>query len=403
MSAAELADALLGAEPAQRERLLDDATPEDIATAIALLGQRRVQAAADALNTIEASSGDRALRKSARRELHRLRSAGVEAHADAAAIAPPTVTSAARAEQAVAVSEAWATDVDPSGSRALWLLGMRPLGGAWFAAVLLNELRGVLDLSLIDTTRKRFQRELEDRRRTPGTWVRLPGEYALRLVREAVDVGREAGTALPTRYAAFREVFGEADGPPPRALVFETVSPVDASLSPELLEESQALVREPEITGWSVILPEALRGRALEVARSQQAALVVPGNSPPQQALHLLADVAQEALTPRVRHAFSRRLEETAYIFVSTDRLLAARRAVAAAKALEDRGRPIERNPFARVLIEAGLGRALRTEQVGGRPAPEVLFEMIEGAIEQAREGNRGGVEARPSGLILPR
>jgi len=400
MSAAELADALLEADSAERERLLGTAAREDLETAIATLGHRRVQAAADALSEIEATTADRALRKAARRELHRLRSTGVEAHV--VAVAPQTVTGA-RSEQVVAVSEAWATDIDPSGSRALWLLGVRPLGGAWFAAVLLNELKGALELSLVDTTRKRFQRELEERRRTPGTWVELPGEYALRLVREAVDSGREAGTPLPPRYAAFRDAFGEADGPPPRALVFETVSPVDASLSPELLEESQALVREPETIGWGITIPDALRGRALEVARSQQATLLVPGNTPPQQALHLLADVAQQALTPRVRHAFSRRLEETAYIFVSTDRLLAARRAVAAAKALEDTGRPIERNPFARVLIEAGLGRALRGEEVGGRAAAEVLFEMIEGAIEQAREGNRGGVEARPSGLILPR
>jgi len=112
------------------------------------------------------------------------------------------------------VSEAWATDIDPSGSRALWLFGARPLGGAWFAALLLNDQQGLLELSLVDTTRKRFLRELDERRRTPGTWVRLPGEYALRLVREAVDLNPRTSTPVPQRYRAVREAFGEAPGRP---------------------------------------------------------------------------------------------------------------------------------------------------------------------------------------------
>jgi hypothetical protein len=398
---AELADALLAADAAGREALLRQAEPIDLQGAISALGQRHVPEAAEALSLVESTVIDRTLRKAARRELHRLRSAGIDV--SVAATAPPAPTAAVRGQPTVRVSEAWATDIDPTGSRALWLLGDRPLGGAWFAALLFNDLKGLLELSLIDTTRKRFQRELEERRRTPGTWVRLPGDYALRLVREAVDIGRASGTALPTRYVALREVFGEASGPPERALVFDTVRPVEASLSPDWLEQSQDLVREPEVAGWHVPISDALRARALDVARATTSALLVPGNTPEQQALHLLGDATREALTPTLRHALRRRLEETAFIFATTDRMTAARHAVAASAALEDTTRAAERNPFARVLIEAGLARALRSEPVGSRPAAEVLLGLIERALEQARAGNRGGVESRPSGLILPR
>src|SRR5207244_12875963 len=103
--------------------------------------------------------------------------------------------------------EAWATDIAPAGSRAWWLLGERRLGGAWFAALLINDLKGILELSLVDTTRKRFLRELEQRRREEGAWVELPGEYAWRLVREALDIGNRQGTPLPTRYRNLREAF----------------------------------------------------------------------------------------------------------------------------------------------------------------------------------------------------
>lgn len=402
---AELADALLAADSAQRESLVRAAQPADLEAAITALGHQHVLAAAEVLTLIEAVVEQRALKKAARRELHRLRSAGIEAAPITAAAATPIVepSGAPRAEPPVAVSEAWATDIDPTGSRALWLLGERPLGGAWFAALLVNDQQGLLELNVVDTTRKRFLRELEERRRTPGTWVRMPGAYALALVREAVDLGRAAGTPPPPRYRALRDAFGEAPGPPERALIFDTISAVDATFSPELLGDSQALVREPEVTGWALPVPERMRTPALEVARSQSSALLMPGATPAQQALHLLGEVARVSLTADLRRALRRRLEETAFIFASTDRLLAARRAVAAGKALEDANRPIESNPFARVLVEAGLARLLRAERIGNRPAPEVLLELIEGAIEQAREAGRGAVESRPSGLILPR
>ena len=68
----------------------------------------------------------------------------------------------------------------------------------------------------------------------------MPGEYALRLVREAVDLTREVGGGLPTRYRAFRDVFGEAPGGPERALVYETISPVEANFNPDWLDESRS-------------------------------------------------------------------------------------------------------------------------------------------------------------------
>jgi hypothetical protein len=397
----ELVDALLTADSAGRVDLLRQSSSTDLQPAIAALGRRHQQSAAEVLALIDTVVEDRALRKAARRELHRLRSAGVRAPAASPPQAPAAATPS-QPEPTVAVSEAWATDFDPSGSRALWLLGERPLGGAWLAALLLNDLKGVVELSLIDTTRKRFLRELDERRRE-GFWVALPGDYAWRLVREAADVNRAQNTALPTRYRALRDAFGEAPGPPERALVYATVSPVETTFNPDWLSEAQALMREPEVRGWYVPMPDALRARALEVARSTTASLLVPGQEPQQQALYLLAEAERQSLTPTVRRALQRRLEETAYIFVVSDRLTAARRAVASARALEDHSRPVEQQPFLRVMLEAGLARAIRTEAVGARAASDVLVELLERALEQVRERGGPAVESRPSGLIVPR
>ena len=389
--------ALLGAEPAERERLLGAAETSELEGALAELGHTREPAAAEVLALVDLVVEDRALRKLARRELHRLRSMGIEPPPSLAAAGPAQARSA---EAPLEVAEAWATDIDPSGSRALWLLAERRLGGIWFAALLLNDLHGLQDLSLVDTTRKRFRREFEESRRT-GAWVRLPGAYALRLVREAVDLTREQGGGLPTRYHSFHDVFGEAPGPPERALVYETVSPVEANFHPEWLDESPHLVTEPEMRGWYVSMPAELRARALEVARATSAGLLVPGHAPEQLALQLLADAAREGLTPPVRRAFRRRLEETAYIFLDTDRLDAARRAVAAARPLDDSHFVAERHPLLRMFLAAGLARLTGAEQVGSRGAAEVLLQLMERVTERGPE--EGPLETRPSGLILPR
>jgi hypothetical protein len=397
-SADELVETLLHGDPAERQRLLREAHTEVLEAALPQLGHRREPAAAEVLALADLVLDNRSLKKLARRELHRLRSMGVQAPAPSLATPEPQP---AEPQRPLAISEAWVTDIDPSGSRALWLLADRPLGGVWFAALLINDLQGLADLRLVDTTRKRFQRQFEENRRE-SIWVSLPAEYALSLVREGLDVTREHGGSVPTRYQTFRGIFGEASGPPERALIYDTISPVEVNFHPDWLEESARLLAEPELAGWYISVPGDLSARAIEVARGPHSGLLVPGHTPEQEALQLLAEAAQQALTLPVRRAFRRRLEETAFILASTDRLAAARLAVAAARPLEDERLAPESHPLLRMLLASGLARLIGTEAIGGRRAPEVLLDLVERASSQ-RERQGPSVETRPSGLILPR
>jgi len=398
----DLAAALLAADPAQREQLMRDADPAMLEVALGHLGRSREPAAAEVLDLVDRVVDDRVLKKAARRELHRLRSSGV--HVPPALIAPAE-PAPGRSEPTLDVAQAWATDIDPSGSRALWLLAERPLGGVWFGAMLVNDQRGLLEVNLVDTTRKRFRRDFEANQGDAGIWIELPGQYARALVREAVDLSHETEHSLPVRYRAFRDVFGEAASGPERALVYDTISPVEANFNPDWLDDSQRLLGEPEIAGWYVAMPDALRTRTLEVARMPLATLLVPGHTPDQEALHLLAEAARLALVPAVRRALRRRLEETGYVFVATERLNAARLAVAAARGLDEAANvPPERQPLVRVLLAAGLARLITGETVGGRRAADTLIELIEHASTERESGQSGGsIETRPSGLIVPR
>jgi hypothetical protein len=395
--AAELVSALLEAEPAVRARLVSEAPPEALEPAIATLGRRRDPAAAAVLALIDGLREERGVRKAARRELHRLRSSG---------IAVPPVAVAAREPsrpEPLAVSEAWGTDVDPSGSRGLWLFGEPPRGaqgGAWLAGVILNDLAGLIELDLRDTTRRRFQRDLAEWRREPGgTCVTLPHDYALRLVREGVDLAQGRKAALPPDYPRFRDLFGEAPGGPERPLVYQTVSPLEARLHPEWLSQSGELLNEPELAGWHLAPSAALRAQALQLAVSATSPLALPGDPPEAQAQHLLERAARELLTAEIRRGLRRRLEETAYLFLQTGRLVAARRAVAAAQGLTEAMVDAEPAPLVDLLVAAGLGRALADEGVDGQPASTIVLDLLAEVLDEELEEPP---ETTPSGLILP-
>ena len=400
---ADLANTLLAETPAERLERLRQADAAELEQAIPELGRQHVLAAAEVLRMIDAVVPDRGLRKAARRELHRLESVGIHAPEvlDLPSEAEPEVLDAPVGPR-VRLSEAWATEISPAGLRALWLLGEPPTGGAWLAAMVLSEDDGLTELSLVETTRKRYQRELEERRDDPrGTWVPVPPDYALQLVREAVDTAHSRDRGLPTRYHSFKELFGEAEHAPEPALVYVMLSQVESSLQPDSsnLEATIQLFREPEVVDWHVPIGEELRKRASEVARGAASGLVVPGNTAEQRAVRLLSDAAHQALTPQRRHALQRRLEETAYIFVATDRLSAAHLAVAAARATADASIGAERNPFLRLLLTSGLVGGVRTESQ--RATAERLLDLVLRGLES--ESGRGAETTTPSGLILPR
>jgi hypothetical protein len=334
--------------------------------AIHALGSLRAPAAAAALLRLADHLPGKEQKKAARRELARLRSQGISVAVERpdAAVATTPLQPRATAYHALA------SHIDGSGSRMLWLYADRPLGGAYLLSFVLNDLTGIKDSFVRDSTRKRLAlREAEAREQISITWIDLPVDYARWLVHEAATLNAESGTTLPTEYQLWREVVGEPAQPPERPLVYETVSRFEVKMRPELLRDSPRLFEEPELQGWFFSYQE-VREYANELRRARESRLVLSSESEEQRQERVVGQAIRELFTPALRRGLQRRLEETGYIFLQSERPLQARLAVAAAVEIADSD-PIvlPRHPFVRAIVERSIELVIQALRAGMDPS----------------------------------
>lgn len=328
------------------------------------LGQTRSEDAARVLATIADEGLDRDVRKAARRALHRLRGAGLRVPELPRAPAAPAV----RPAGAPRLAEVWATNSDGTGTRLLWFVIERPLGGITLLGAAVNDVNGLTDFYVAETTRKRFAERLaewlEEER---ASYVQLPPDYGRALLAEALTLNGESGTPIPDEWQFHKDLIGPLPPAPERALAYDDVSPVEIRLRPDYLEDAPRLFGEPEVEGWFAD-PAELREAAQELLRARATPLVLAGESREERERRIIDGAINAFFTPERRRGLRRRLEELAYVFLRTDRPTPARLALAVAQDLES-DRPATLNPFARTLIERTLEVAILLEQ--GGPASE--------------------------------
>ncbi|HZR99126.1 MAG TPA: hypothetical protein VFE37_10490 [Chloroflexota bacterium] len=334
--------------------------------AVSELGALADPAAATALARLDESVPDKERRKAARRALFRLRSQGVQPlpEAPSARAAPATVL-----QPRATLYRAVASQIDGLGSRGLSLYADRPLGGAYLFSVLLNDLAGMKDFFVRDSTRKRLAAREEEMREQGGTWVELPIPYAQWLIQEALALNAESGFPVPLEYRQWQDVIGAPPQPYERPLAYEEVSRFEVKMRPELLEHSPELFEEPEVEHWLLGYRDVQK-YAAELRRAAESRLVLTPESDEQRAERVLAQAIREVFTAPLRRALQRRLEETAYIFLRTERPQAAKLAIAAAVEIADSDPVLlPRHPFVRALMQRSIQLAIQADRAGLDPA----------------------------------
>src|SRR2546428_289131 len=163
-------------------------------------------------------------------------------------------------------TRAWASGVDGSGSRALWILFEGGFGGAALCSLIVNDTAGMLEVAGGEITKRRLEAELAALRSSQKLpWVECDPARAVGLVAEALALHAAEGTAPPDAFA-----------------------------------RSAALAELPEMAGW-FLDPEAVQVDAVELLAARESRLVVSDQVKAEREDAIVGRVIARELGPEAR------------------------------------------------------------------------------------------------------
>jgi hypothetical protein len=346
----------------------------DGAAVVEALGEIGEERHATALAGAVPAATSPALRKALRRALHRFRQRGVPV-ADVAA--PP-----ARRPLGGDEPEGLMSAVDGSGSRIVWLMREQPSGSQLLVAAEVNVPGGLRDLSVSETSRRHL-REARARLRREARLQVVPVPFALL---DALLVEGQDRLAEVERRLDYRRLRARLTTRPP-AVPAEPVSrrvTLPEDLDP-LIAESATLLDEPEFATWWP-RPDRAAG-VLERIEALDASPLVLSDVQQQQRLADLLAGAREGLYPAEPTA--RWLDATGYVLAETERLDAARRALAVARLLRQAPQRADTVPLFATLVNQGVGRLLAQQRGHQGEDRRDALVMTPAEVLKARSSSR--------------
>ncbi|MHB1005844.1 MAG: hypothetical protein ACYC3S_09400 [Chloroflexota bacterium] len=349
--------------------IAEGGTPDRAEAAVDALGELRIPLAAEALAAFAREDRPHDVRKAARRALFRLRAGGV-------AVAG-VETTAAEALLVAVTTLARVSNVDGAGNRLVVLGTEASLGAITLVVMIINDERGIVDGYGGRHARAEVPVRLAS---LTGPMVGLhlvdaPADYCRQAILDAHALNRASLSPVPAEYYRWEEAIGRPEQRYQREPIYDEVDPAAVRWNPQFLEESGHLLELPEFRGW--LLPEdAAQEAARNVSRVRESRLVLPGRGQEDQERKLIDRFVEAYFVDALRERYKQRLERTAYVLQRLGHTIDARRAVAAALALDPRSTTsLARQPFP-------IGMAAAT------------LALLEQQDLQQRE--------RPGGLLLP-
>jgi hypothetical protein len=335
--------------------------PDYALPAIEALGHVHDEAAVQILRQVAAAPSTKAAGKAARRALHALAGAGMTVEmprpaAGQALFQPPPA-------DGVAWSGALGGPIGAEGSRSL-LLGQKrlPIGAATAIAVV-NEDGGILYFQTAPQTHRQLDKDwqifLDER---PETLAReIPFPYAQWLLGEAADHMTAAGLEVPDEFTDWLEFSGGRPANVSDRFIYDEAG-VDPALPPPVsVSSAEALLDEPEIAPW--VLPfDAVSGYGAELLSARNSPIVLSEAAQLGREHQIAARAADEQFGVEQRTIYKRRLEETALLFLRSDREVRAQAALATAIALGDTTQSPAEIPFVVALMRRAIEAAAEVE-----------------------------------------
>lgn len=324
---------------------------------------------ADLLHRLSAATPSKAVAKSIRKSIFRLRSRGIETEEISdrapAVYHPPQP----------AASEGFLTPIDSGGHRVVLLARPQiPQGMVAFSAAI-SDREGIVDFSGFETSRRNFHEYLEIfREQYPGEVVEAHPDYCSGLIMEAAEIGQKKGTSPSPEFLKWRPLMGSSPSPPLRPLIYGCLEEEDIKSRPELLARSASLFQLSPFDTWFLEQEESKKYLALLKEASASRLVLAPHQKEGrlieiyQQAVHDLFDGPRRLL-------YRRRLEEMAYILWKKGQENETRVALAAAVGMEKESGILAPHPFLMELVKRSLSSLVEEEKEEKEQEPGLIIK----------------------------
>jgi hypothetical protein len=322
--------------------------------------------------------GWKAAVKDARRALYRFGQRGV--------VPPPVATPPPPPPRwGAAAMEGWLSGLDGRGDRLVWIARPQPAGGLLVMTAILNEPKGLRDVTVAEMPRKALRRMHDDlRARHAVRMTEADGAYCDALLAEGFERARAAGTAEGVgQYPALR---ARLTSQPPAALDPPLIARVDpAAADASAVAAGATLLDELEFATWTLDR-ETLAPYLDEIRSARESPLVLSRPQQEERVQAALVRAERELFAGAHASTWRRRLDEMAYVLHASGRRQLARVAAATAAAVGSATTPL---PFFTELLRRSVGAFVVEDDAKGARGSR--------RIGAGAAGRRAAPSARPA------
>jgi hypothetical protein len=258
----------------------------------------------------------------------------------------------------------YATMMGPDGIQVLWIYLAEK---RFLVNSLISDQLGIKDFIYVQTTKKKFERLIEQARAKIQEIpiIRIPPEHALWLISRGRQITYSHGLDLPQGFHEARPVLGALLEPSLKHPVEQQLDIQGIRERPGILYDAEDLLQYPYLSGW-LFSNEALESCRLKLKEAEASPLVMNEAQQKDRIENIFEDEARKALEKDGIEKWKFRLLENAYLLLIQEEKEMAEKAAATALALEEKHvppffksmmkrsfqtRPTERNREDRIII----------------------------------------------------
>lgn len=337
---------------------------------VTAMGRVPTERMAKLLQSLLGSLPDKQVQRGIRRSLYRIEQQGVTIQAGPGK-APATSVLRPPVED---VPRGFISSVDADGSQVVLLTIPRKPKGLYLLQGIVNDTRGLVEFSRVETTRKGF-REFHQSIRERGqlTVVGVDPGYCRFRLEEAVDAMEQRGKSLPPDYVTSKRDLQKLE-PVQTPPVSRFLNEEEIANNPRLRSSSSDLFQIEPFSSWFLPREEVQQYVDL-VEEAEESRLVL---NPAQKEARLQETYRKalvELFSEEKREVFRRRLEEMAYVLLEAGQEERAKVALAASLDLRFDLNLLEPNPFLLGLVTRSIYTTVAQDREKKEAEPSLIVK----------------------------